>query len=305
MRITQSMLQNNMLRNLFQSQSQMDKYLTQITTGKKIRRPSEDPVIAMKGMDYRTQVTEVEQYHRNASEIWNWMDHSDDVLDKATKAMQRMEYLAVQAANDTYSEDERNSIKQEVMQLQEQLVDLANTQVNGKYIFNGTNTDKPPIVPVDENDLSKGYEVAFGSPVNDVKIEVSKGIEFAANVNPEKVFNQDLFDNIHNFITALDSGEDDVELDLDALNESIGDLNKSTQNIINGRAELGARMNRLELIEDRLEQQVVIAKDTMMKNEGVDFEEAVMNLLTQEVIHRAALSAGSKIIQPSLVDFLR
>src|SRR5699024_11764184 len=90
-----------------------------------------------------------------------------------------------------------------------------------------------------------------------------------------------------------------------ALPICLENLQDSSSNIIQSRAELGARMNRLELIEDRLENQVVIAKDTMAKNEGVEFEEAVTNLLTQEVIHRAALSAGSKIIQPSLVDFLR
>ena len=111
MRVTQSMLQNNMLNNLFKSQSMMDKYLTQINTGKKIRRPYEDPVVAMKGMNFRTQVTEIEQYRRNASEIHNWMDNSDDALDKGTKVMQRLEYLAVQAANGTYSEDERVAIK--------------------------------------------------------------------------------------------------------------------------------------------------------------------------------------------------
>src|SRR5690625_3327882 len=127
MRITQTMLQNNMLNNLFKSQAQMHKYLTQINTGKKITRPSEDPVIAMKGMGYRTEVAEVEQFRRNASEAWSWLDHSDDVLDKATKAVQRIEYLAVQAANGTYGEDERAAIAQEVRQLREQIAELANT----------------------------------------------------------------------------------------------------------------------------------------------------------------------------------
>src|SRR5690625_1426841 len=291
MRVTQSMLQNNMLRNLFHSQAQMDKYLTQINTGKKIRRPSEDPVIVMKGMGYRTEVAEVEQYRRNASEIWNWMDHADDALDKATKAMQRMEYLAVQAANGTYDKDERNAIAEEVEQLKQQLISIANTNVNGKYIFNGTDTDQKP---VDES----GNIIDNGGRNNQVNIEVSKGINLNVNVDPDKVFDQDLFDNINKFIDDLKNNESD-------LNEHIAALNDSSLNIINGRAELGARMNRLELIEDRLGHQEVIAKDTMMKNEGVDFEEAVTNLLTQEVIHRAALAAGSKIIQPSLIDFLR
>jgi len=300
MRVTQSMLQNNMLNNLFKSQSNMDKYLKQITTGKKINRPSDDPVIAMKGISYRTEVTESEQYTRNATEVWIWFDHSDDVLGKSTKAMQRMEELANQAANGTNTQDELNSIKKEIEQLKEQMIEMANTQVNGKYIFNGTDTDKP-LIKREKNDNGE-VELEFNDGdgrEEAVKIEVSKGINMEVNMSPEGVFDQELFDHIDGFITALENGDDG------ALNDSLANLQDSSSNIIQSRAELGARMNRLELIEDRLENQVIIAKDTMAKNEGVEFEEAVTNLLTQEVIHRAALSAGSKIIQPSLVDFLR
>lgn len=307
MRVTQSMLQNNMLNNLFKSQSMMDKYLTQINTGKKISRPSEDPVVAMKGMNFRTQVTEIEQYRRNASEIHNWMDNSDDALDKGTKVMQRLEYLAVQAANGTYSEDERGAILEEVNQLKEQMMEIANTNVNGKYIFNGTDTNHPPF-EMDEN--GKVIEKERDGSGNDltrrnqpINIEVSKGINFEVNVDP-KIFDG-VFGKIDNFIKALGTEFDEAENQQDLLDKSIEDLQAGSLQIINGRAELGARMNRLDLIEDRLEQQNIIAEDTMAKNEGVDFEEAVMNLLTQEVIHRAALAAGSKIIQPSLVDFLR
>ena len=280
-----------MLNNLFKSQANMDKYLKQITSGKKINRPSDNPVIAMKGINYRTEVTESEQYIRNTTEVWNWFDHSDDVLGKSTKAMQRMEELANQAANGTNTQDELNSIKKEVEQLKEQMIEMANTQVSGKYIFNGIDTDQKPI--------QDGKIITEAGREEMVKIEVSKGINMDVNVSPEGVFDQELFDHIDGFITALEAGDDDE------LNNSLGNLQESSSNIIQARAELGARMNRLELIEDRLENQVVIVKDTMAKNEGVEFEEAVTNLLTQEVIHRAALSAGSKIIQPSLVDFLR
>jgi len=295
MRVTQSMLQNNMLQNLFQSQSKMDKYLTQINTGKKISRPSEDPVIAMKGIDHRTQLAEIEQFTRNTNEVWTWMDHSDDALDKATKVMQRMEDLAVQAASDSYTDDERKSVQKEVEQLKEQLVELANTKVNGKYIFNGTDTDVKPIELEENGDVN----IHIKEATSPVKIEVSKGLKFPVNVTPEKLFTEDLFQDIDQFIHALE------ENNSKEIESSMEDLNEGMLGFVNGRAELGARMNRLELIEDRLEKQSIIATDAMAKNEGVDFEEAVTNLLTQEVIHRAALSAGSKIIQPSLIDFLR
>lgn len=336
MRITQSMLSNNMLRHLFDSQAKMDKYLTQTYTGKKINRPSDDPVVAMKGIDYRTEVKEVEQYRRNATEVWTWFDNTDEALDKATQVMHRMEELAVQAANDTLTENERNSIKTEVEQLKAQMIEIANTNVNGKYIFNGTDMDTPalkklPILDADgnvivdkEGELAEGFSVEDGNQVEDengnvildengkinyenftsgevnsFKIEVSKGILVDANLSPEGVFDQGLIDNIDNFIAALD-GEGDTDL-----NESIKDLNDSTLNLVNARADIGARMNRLELVESRLEAQEIIAKEMMSNNENIDFEEAVTNLITQETLHRAALSAGSRIIQPTLMDFLR
>jgi len=291
MRITQTMLQDNLLRNLFASQKEMDKYFTQIYTGKKIRRPSEDPVIAMRGINYRTELTEIEQYKRNASGIWKWMDHADDALDKATNVLHRMEELAVQASNDTLTVAERESIAKEVRQLRDQMVDIANTQVSGRYIFNGTDTDVAPV--------QDGQIIAGEGRNQEVRVEIAKDITIPINLNPDDVFDEGLFENIDFFIDALENGN---QADID---ESIGNINDSMTKIVQGRAELGARMNRLELIEDRLEHQAIIAEDIMKTNEGVDFEEAVTNLLTQEVIHRAALSAGSKIIQPSLVDFLR
>src|SRR5690625_7911927 len=145
MRITQSMLSNNMIRHLMSSQQKLDTYLEQLYTGRKINYPSDDPVVAMKGIAYRTEVSEVGQFKRNAGEVRTWMDNSDAALDKATQTMHRLHELSIQASNSTYEQDELNSIKEEVMQLEKHMEDIANTQVRGKYIFNGINTTEPPI----------------------------------------------------------------------------------------------------------------------------------------------------------------
>lgn len=295
MRVTQSMQQRNMMNHLFQSQYRMDKYMNQINTGKKNTKPSDDPVVAMNGMKHRTAMTEIEQFSRNTSEVWTWMEHSDDAMDKGTKVMQRMEELAVQAANDSYSKEERKSIQKEINPLKEQLKEIGNTKVNGKYIFNGTDTDKAPIDIGEDGEVNVHIE----PPTHPVKMEVSKGVRFPVNITPEDVFNEDLFDKIASFEKALH------ENDSEAMQESVGGIQEGAKEFVHGRAELGARMNRLELIEDRLEKQSITAEEAMAKNEGVEFEEAVTNLLSEEAVHRAALASGAKIIQPSLVDFLR
>ncbi|HLS09731.1 flagellar hook-associated protein FlgL [Lentibacillus sp.] len=293
MRITQGMLSNNMINNLSNSYSKLNTYMEQLSTGKKINRPSDDPVIAMKGMGYRTQVTEVEQFKRNTNEMHTWMDNSDAALDKATKALQKMRELAVQASNDTYDAEERQNIKEEVEQLKEHLVDIANTNVNGKYIFNGTATDTKPVT--DDNG-----ELVVSGNTTPVMIEVTSGTKLQVNVDGTDVFNDELFNtDIPNFIDALESN------DQEAIESSIETLDDNIQGVINARADLGARMNRLELVENRLEQQAISAKKTMSENEDIDYEKAITELITQESVHRAALSVGGRIIQPTLIDFLR
>ncbi len=289
MRVTQGMLSNNMLRNLSNSYDSLGKYMDQLSTGKKINRPSDDPVVAMKGMSYRTQVTEIEQYQRNTSEVHNWMDNSDSALDQATQALQRLRELAVQGSNGTYEDGQRENMAQEVDQLRDHLADIANTKVNGKYIFNGTKTDIPPV----ENGV-----VQEGG--GDVLVEVASGTKLKANIDAGEVFSSDLFDDIQAFSDALRSGSPDEELDV-----NIGLMDNHIENVVNERADLGARMNRLELIEDRLSSQEVTANKMMSDNEDIDLEKVIMKLTTQESVHRAALSAGSRIIQPTLTDFLR
>lgn len=296
MRVTQTMLSNNMLRNLMNGQTNMNKYMEQLYTGKKISRPSDDPVIAMKGMHYRGQVIEVEQYKRNLSEVHNWMDNADAGLDKMNLAMQRIRELTVQASTTTYDDDALKSIKEEVGQLKEQLIEIVNTNVNGKYIFNGLNTSNPPI--------DKDGNIEFND--EEVMIEIAKGNELAVNVHLKDIFEPEgensILDDIDALLDKLEAGSSG---DLVEIGNTLEVLDKHASNIINVRADLGARMNRVELIENRIDEQEVIAKKTMSDNEDVHFEEAITNLITQETLHRAALAAGSRIIQPSLVDFLR
>ncbi|WJQ06837.1 flagellar hook-associated protein FlgL [Geobacillus stearothermophilus] len=301
MRVTQGMLTGNMLRNLSASYARLGKYQDQLATGKKINRPSDDPVIAMKGMVYRTNLTEVEQFKRNFSEAYNWIENSDAALDKATQALQRIRELVVQASNDTYEVSQRAAISEEIKQLTEHLASIANTKVGDKYIFNGTDTLKQPV------DLSQAPPVVSKN-TDEIKIELSKGIYIPVNVNPTKVFN---YDN-----TAKGNG---LFSDLEFLNNDLNDATKSGKdisqylsyidqhinNLLSARAELGARLNRVELMEERVDQQEVIAHRILSDNEDADIERVITDLKTQESVHRAALGVGARIIQPTLLDFLR
>ncbi|BDG45070.1 flagellar hook-associated protein FlgL [Saccharococcus caldoxylosilyticus] len=299
MRVTQSMLAQNMLRNLSKSYERLGKIQDQLATGKKIARPSDDPVVAIKGMAYRTNLTEVEQFKRNFSEAHNWIDTADSALDEATQVLQRIRELVVQASNDTYETSQRQHIASEISELKDHLVSIANTQVAGKYIFNGSDTLNPPVNLADPvNKVSKNSE--------QVKIELLKGIQIPVNVDPTKVFTYSatpgdgLFSDIEALEKDLQTGKTGQDL-----NKYLQYIDKHLSNILSERAELGARNNRIELMEARADEQEVIAQQILSDNEDADIERVITDLKTQESVHRAALGVGARIIQPTLLDFLR
>lgn len=286
MRVTQSMLSNNMLRNLSNSYSRLDKLQDQISTQKKFTKPSDDPVAAMMGMNYRTDLNRIQQFTRNIGEVRNWVDSTDDALDKGVLALQRIRELTLQASNGTLEEDQRKAVAEEVKQLKEHLQNIGDTQVGGKYIFNGNQTNVRP------------SESGFQSGT--IELEVFSGIKIPVNTEGKVLFGDMLSDegDIQKLITALETNDP-------AVGEMLENVDKNIDNFLSARALIGAKQNRVELMEDRLSQQEVFSTRILSDNEDIDMEKAIIELTTQESIHRAALSVGARIIQPSLTDFLR
>ena len=142
MRTTNNMLINNMMFYMKSNLERVSKYQTQLATGKKITVPSDDPIVAARALRFRTDVSQVIQFQSNAKDANSWMDMTEDALGKMGKILQTIYDKAVEAANTgTQSFDERNSIRQEIMQLKEQIIHLANTTYAGRYIFSGYSTD--------------------------------------------------------------------------------------------------------------------------------------------------------------------
>lgn len=298
MRITQSMLSNNMLRNLTSSYNKMGKLQEQITTGKKVNRPSDDPVVAMKGMGYRKQVDKIAQFQRNLGEVHNRLDSTDDALDKVGAALHRANELMVNAPNGTLTQKDREAILEEIKQLREQVQDLANSKSGDNYIFSGTKTGSPLYgVHAAPPSTDKGFpnDPAYG---NLVEIEVFDGVKMVVNTDAVGMFENidKMFSDIETAVNAGDSAE---------LDKFIGETQKNMDAVLTTRAEIGARQNRAEMMGNRLESQEGAAKKQMSENEDIDYEKVITDMLTQEAIHNAALSVGARIIQPSLVDFLR
>ncbi|MFS0595427.1 flagellar hook-associated protein FlgL [Peribacillus frigoritolerans] len=292
MRVTQSMLTNNMLSNLSSSYEKMSKLQEQVSSQKKFSKPSDNPVAAMMGMGYRTNLNQIGQYQSNIAEATNWIDSTDDAITESVSAMQRIRELTVQGSNGTYEGEQLKTITEEIKQLKEHLITLGDTQIGGKYIFNGQDTNVRPSSVKDANG-----NTVYGT--GDINLEVFSGISLKINTDGSKIFGDALAagGSIDQTIEALENGGD--------VTGTLEGLDATINTFLGMQAQVGARQNRIELMTDRLKQQEVFATEILSKNEDVDIEKAIMDLTTQESVHSAALSIGAKIMQPSLLDFLR
>jgi flagellar hook-associated protein 3 FlgL len=187
MRITNNMLINNMINYIGKNLNSMNKYQYQLATGKKISVPSDDPVVAARALKLRTDVAEIEQHQRNVKDAQSWMDLTESTLANIGDVLQRAREQAVQASNSSNAPDDLEKIKEEISQLKNQLVHLANTTYAGRYIFSGYETDKPLVdettgnylINVSKNETIK-YEIGIG---DDINVNVTGGDLFSNGMN--------------------------------------------------------------------------------------------------------------------------
>lgn len=306
MRITNNMLSSQLILNLNRNAQQMNNTQTQLATGRKINKPSDDPVGITYSLRYRAELSSNEQYQKNVDSAVSWLDFNDTVMDQAGSVVQRVRELTVQAATGTNPQSALDSINEEVKQLKAQLIDISNSTLNGKYVFNGETYDVKPYDFPTNTDGSFDTTSAASVVTDSGKINfiVGESIQLPINVTGNEVFGNsteadNLFVIFNTISQALASG------DQKELSNQLTNIDTRTNKMLAIRAEIGAKTNRVELMQGRLSDLEVNLTDLQAKVEDADYAELSIKSKIQENIYNASLSTGSKIISQSLVDFLR
>jgi flagellar hook-associated protein 3 FlgL len=268
----------------------------QVSTGKRIGSPSDDPVGIAIALGLRRDQGATAAWRRNIDDSLTWLSTTDRALDQALDVVQRAHELGVQGGNGTLSTAARALIAAEVDSLRSQFVEIGNSSLGGRFIFGGTATDTQPFDPVAE---------AAALPVNTglISREVAQGSVVSVNITADRLqkppgATPDIFTLLDNLSTALSTD------DFAAIGTALDDLSQHQVNINALRGEGAAKINRLELTASRFEAQEIATGDQLSRIEHADMAEAITDLSMRESVYRSALAVGARVIQPSLVDFL-
>jgi len=299
MRVTNSMVVNNLLSNLGSNATRLSKYQNQVSTGKRIQKLSDDPVGAAYSIRYSTDIVKENQYLSNIEASDEILTATETALSSANEVLARIRDLTVQAAGATGSDSSRASIQVEIEQLKEELVSLANTTYNGRYIFSGYKTNKPLM----NEDGTYAMTVEDTEGIN---YQVSENNIMQVNTLGTEIFGAGtigqtpkMIADIDNLITCISSG------DSEGISACLQDLDDAQDSVLAGMTEIGGKMNRLDLARNRVTNNITYLKEAKSLNDDVDVAEAITSLTMEKSVYNAALQIGATVIQQSLLDFIR
>lgn len=306
LRVTNNMKSNQLLLNLNRNARQMQNTQEQMSTGMKINRPSDDPVGMTYSLRYRADVAANQQYQKNVDSSISWLEYNDTTLTQTNDVLQRLRELTVQASTGTNPQSAFDSINSEISQLKEQFIDISNSQLNGKYIFNGQNYDQKPydfsIGADGTHDITNGANVQ--TDTGSINYMIGDNVKLPLNVTGNQVFGtsteaDNIFNLLNNVSAALKNG------DVKELSNQLTNIDTRVEKVLTAQSEVGAKTNRVELMKSRLGDMEVNLTALQSKVEDSNYAELLVKSQIQENIYTASLSAGAKIISTSLVDFLR
>ncbi len=293
------------------------KYSEQLSSQKRINRPSDDPVGAKAVLFARETQNKITEYQRNLDLAKAYLLNSESTLDQAKEMMARAKELAIQARSDNMSAEQRQQVAKEVNQLLLQLRDLGNTQVNGEYIFSGYSTTTAPFTldpTVDDTATPNVVPVATYNGATSFKaMQISDSSQLTFQVSGERAFMGsqggvavagmvNCFDVLSGFENALNANDSS---DTTGIGYYIDEIETGFRQMVNEIASIGAKTNRVETAQAHFVSQKDTLTEFISLTEDVDVSEVAFNYQRASLALQATIqSAGSVLNLPSLLDFV-
>lgn len=291
MRISNGMIQARALSGLQTNMSGMARLQEQIASGRRINRPSDDPVGVGSVLQTNSSLSALTQYQRNLEAARSRQTLEEQTLGELTNVLERAKELGVAQGTATSNAQTRRVARAEVDRLIEFTQGLGNTTFQGRFLFGGQYADRMPFASTTPDPLAP--------PSGALRVEVGPGQVVDTNRSGQEIFvDTGVFTAMEELSTAL--GNDDAEAIRDALT-SLDAAFAGVQELV---GDVGARLNSLDVAAQNLDALEVNLESLRSSIQDTDFEEAVTELVNRQTTFQAALAANAQILGQSLADYL-
>lgn len=290
MRVSNALMADNIQSYLFKQTEALLKTQQQIASGKRINRLSDDPIGMGQALGYRKTIASLDQYNENIISAQQHLNTVDEILAAVSELLEDAKDIAA----DLHPEM-RTMLADQVVNIRDQVFQLANSRNNGNYIFAGDLTDTQPF----ELDTVTGVYSYMGDTGNKEHI-IGEGLQVSIEADGSQIFQgvADVFDVLNDLETELRADNaDGVTAQLPLLTDVVEGLNGI-------RAVNAGQSNRLEATVNYNKTFKVNVEALLSGVEDTDIVEAAINLQLQQTTYESTLATAAQIIRPSLIDFL-
>lgn len=299
-RITPAMVTANTLNDLNATLSQLQRSSEEMSSGRRILAPSDDPYGASHAIDLKSQLGGLEAYSQSVQDGIAWTQAATGAMTNIGNVLQRVRELLVQASNGTNGKSDLAAIGNEVTQLTEAIKQDANTQYAGQYVFAGTATTTAPY-QAGANDEYKGNN---GS----VMRTASPGMSIAVNSELSSVLGNGkasgdgkLLDVLRTVAQHLQEGTPESR---EALATDMKHLDTGMEALTQLEAVSGSATTQLQTASSRIESLQAAITGALSNTENTDFAKTTTSYANEQAAYSAALRAAASIVQESLLNFL-
>ncbi|UCH63667.1 MAG: hypothetical protein JSU77_04260 [Fidelibacterota bacterium] len=290
MRVTDSLIKDQIINFLSANQESLADVQRQISTNKEVTRSSDDPVRFDRAGRLKSLLEKNEQYTGNIEDGIAWIVMGAESLDIVYEALQQAKQLALQTRSDA-GPSTRAQVVEYVEALIEEMVLMGNTRFMGKYIFGGTITkDTEPFV-------YDGTSVTYNGNSGAITRKVGDDTYLEINTTGSEFLNV--------FGAVIDLRDALVASDGLAIDAAIADIDSVSQQLLNTIARAGSMQRKLELTRDNLEIAKVNLQAYISQAEDVDLTEAILQFNAKELGYRAALESSARIMNISILNHLQ
>jgi flagellar hook-associated protein 3 FlgL len=299
-RISTAQLFDRGIAGMLDQQSKLSQTQLQISSGKRILTPKDDPVGAAYALDLRTAISQTEQYQLNAERAYSRLELQESTLKGVDDLIPRIKELTVQGLNDTNSPSDRRAIAQELRQLNDELLSLANTKdSNGEYIFAGYDADTIPFAsPADgvfsySGDAgSRSLQISATRQVQDRE----NGFDVFMDIDTVAGGKRNLFETVYGIIAGLEADAPDSAY--------LDDLNLVQDHVADLRTRGGARLNSIDEQKSINGEFILTLETALSQTEDLDLAEAVSRFEQELVALQAAQQTFNMVQGLSLFNYL-
>jgi len=292
MRVTQGMIFDSTNRSLSTTAAAVQSASEKVSSTKQLNRPSDNPADVRAAVQLRDALSELNQFQRNIDAATTRVDAMDGALAGAGDLIQRANELAIAGGDGTLSAGNRQAMAQEVSQLIESMAQDAGAKVGDAYVFSGFQVNKAPYVVTAPGTVGS-YQGDHGVAV----ARIGPGATVQTSISGDAAF-QAAFDALTQLKGDLDAGTV-VQPD------TISKIQAALDSILTTRAQVGARANRLEQAKTSQGSLVTSNQGLLSQLEDVDMASAITELTKRQATYQATLAVTAKVMQTSLIDYLR